>query len=1050
MAKTIEQLIQNRKDMINILKKNHAEDGIKSLLTDLYPDNAHFIYELLQNAEDMNATVVRFELFEDKLNFEHNGTKRDFNLHDIDAITNIGHNAQKKNDPTSIGKFGVGFKAVFAYTSTPEIHSGDYHFKIKDYFIPEFRGVKKVRTVDKDGVKWTKFSFPFNNPKKPIENAKKEITQSLVALDDSSILFLNNIKRIEYILPDASISYVERREDNKPFTDVVYKPLKRKEVITHWLKYSNNIEMTDEQGNLKKLNIAVAYKLEIEKTGTIKVVPIDGKVFIYFPAEKEYSGLNFHINAPFASTVARDSVRNCEDNKRLIKKVANLMTNSISSIKELGLLTPAFLDVLPYDGETPVFYNVFFDYLYTVFQAYPLLPTRYNKDYVSLKDGLVGPAAISTLFLDEDLPVFGYKNKKWIANPLRNTNGDKFIKGLKVQEFSYKEFSGLVSDRRLRLENFVHTKDLRWIKKFYYLCYETKRNMPSIYSFERNKYERIFINALKSMKILQSTDNTHLQFYKSDEIYILPKNETLLNKSTPIIHKQLYSPNNKEDNDIYSFLDMLDVEEYGQEVEINRLIDLYEYKVVESAEYANAILSFAEFHNNWYYRDYEFKGKRIFLGYKNSKLIACDASDIVLLPPYGNEHGSLLLKLYDKATLWDGYAKYLNQDKLSKVIEFIKECGAITHLVIEEQDVYYNPQYRKKLYSSANKNKNASEADYTINNIEEMVKKNDFRISKLIWDTLLSLKDESISVAHNRPNNSATRRECESTLFYYLLNNKWIPNKYGEFYAPGDIYPNDLHNDFRYEKNNKLIQALKLGNNLDNQTKLIKELRQEADKLGFTVIDKDELVEFEKFKEMKKKKAQRNDKFDLDQEMSKLNKNQIGDNVPLLQDDSLGNVKKREKYIEETFEDAKKLTPIQRKIVSRYESSSKEEKHVLFEWYRGKCQICGTSIRDNKGQAHFMAINIFDSKQLPQEIDGSIDLGWNSLCVCPNCAMKYRVCSKEMTDFFKEVEQSKFRDREYGMRELPIKIANEDIKITYAPKHLLSLQTVLNILKNKK
>lgn len=116
MAITLEQLIQNRNDLIEAHRKNNFTDGIHALLTDLYPDTAHFIYELLQNAEDMNATTVRFILESGGIDFEHNGTKRSFNIADIDAITNIGHNSQKKDDPTSIGKFGVGFKAVFAYT----------------------------------------------------------------------------------------------------------------------------------------------------------------------------------------------------------------------------------------------------------------------------------------------------------------------------------------------------------------------------------------------------------------------------------------------------------------------------------------------------------------------------------------------------------------------------------------------------------------------------------------------------------------------------------------------------------------------------------------------------------------------------------------------------------------------------------------------------------------------------------------------------------------------------------------------------------------------
>lgn len=97
------------------LKRAHEEnnfDGLNEVLYKFYPDTAHFIYELLQNAEDMYATVARFTLTENAIEFEHNGTKRSFNLADVDAITNIGNNAEKRNDVTAIGKFGIGFKAV--------------------------------------------------------------------------------------------------------------------------------------------------------------------------------------------------------------------------------------------------------------------------------------------------------------------------------------------------------------------------------------------------------------------------------------------------------------------------------------------------------------------------------------------------------------------------------------------------------------------------------------------------------------------------------------------------------------------------------------------------------------------------------------------------------------------------------------------------------------------------------------------------------------------------------------------------------------------------
>ena len=108
IAKTFEELKEKRQKFIDAAEENNALQGLVSLLTELYPDEAHFIYELLQNAEDAQASEVCFQLYKNGLVFKHNGQKQ-FTLEDVEAITNIGHGT-KKDDPTTIGKFGVGFK----------------------------------------------------------------------------------------------------------------------------------------------------------------------------------------------------------------------------------------------------------------------------------------------------------------------------------------------------------------------------------------------------------------------------------------------------------------------------------------------------------------------------------------------------------------------------------------------------------------------------------------------------------------------------------------------------------------------------------------------------------------------------------------------------------------------------------------------------------------------------------------------------------------------------------------------------------------------------
>ena len=90
MNDEFQQLTEQRSEWVRLGQKMGFNEGLKRLLTDLYPDNAHFIYELLQNAEDAQATRVCFDLSDEMLVFSHDG-KRLFTIKDIDSITSIAN-----------------------------------------------------------------------------------------------------------------------------------------------------------------------------------------------------------------------------------------------------------------------------------------------------------------------------------------------------------------------------------------------------------------------------------------------------------------------------------------------------------------------------------------------------------------------------------------------------------------------------------------------------------------------------------------------------------------------------------------------------------------------------------------------------------------------------------------------------------------------------------------------------------------------------------------------------------------------------------------------
>jgi len=189
-----------RRKWVEANHENGFEEGIKRLLTDLYPDNAHFIYELLQNAEDTGAKEVAFRLFPDRLEFTHDGSRL-FSLRDVESITSIGAST-KRDDPTSIGKFGVGFKAVFAYTTAPTIQSGPFAFTIRDLVVPERHRDESAPYVQ------TRFVIPFNHPGKSNKASTQEVARGLQTMGPETLLFLRHIRKIAFTLPDGSMGWL--------------------------------------------------------------------------------------------------------------------------------------------------------------------------------------------------------------------------------------------------------------------------------------------------------------------------------------------------------------------------------------------------------------------------------------------------------------------------------------------------------------------------------------------------------------------------------------------------------------------------------------------------------------------------------------------------------------------------------------------------------------------------------------------------------------------------------------------------------------------------
>lgn len=219
-------LHKDRTDTADTLEKPSMR-GIWRSVTDKYSDQAHFIYELIQNADDAGAKSARFILEPTRLIFIHNGTNHfsisnpdteeedtvNGKLGDINAITSAA-NSNKPSKENKIGKFGVGFKAVFQYTSTPYIYDTDFKFRIDRYIVPtmvdeDFPGRKNDETL---------FVFPFNHKEKTPQECYTDIAGKLKSLS-CPILFLSHLCDISFEIGDTIGLYGKNIVQTIEYTD---------------------------------------------------------------------------------------------------------------------------------------------------------------------------------------------------------------------------------------------------------------------------------------------------------------------------------------------------------------------------------------------------------------------------------------------------------------------------------------------------------------------------------------------------------------------------------------------------------------------------------------------------------------------------------------------------------------------------------------------------------------------------------------------------------------------------------------------------------------
>jgi hypothetical protein len=345
------------------IRKYGEETAHLAFLADLYPDRTHFIFELIQNAEDAEATVLSFHLRLDRLEVSHDG--RPFTAADVIGICGVVAGT-KKDKLNQIGKFGVGFKSVYAYTRSPEVHCRDEHFTIRDYIRP-------FASPSPDGLRpdETRFVFPFDRPNRPPEVAIKEIAAALQRLELRTILFLRNVQRIEVEGSSVDPATLERTREG--LTVTLCEKGNGRLLTEKWSVWSRCVDPT--QPDLR-VECAFLHSSDSDKPG---LRAVERSPLIAFFATAKETHLGFLIQGPYRTTPGRDNVPEGDDwNRRLVAETALLLRDVLGELRDGRRLNAAVLASLPisalYFGAGTMF-RPLFEASRIAFQELELLPS---------------------------------------------------------------------------------------------------------------------------------------------------------------------------------------------------------------------------------------------------------------------------------------------------------------------------------------------------------------------------------------------------------------------------------------------------------------------------------------------------------------------------------------------------------------------------------------------------------------------------------------------------------------------------------------------------
>ena len=341
--------------------------SIKTLSEDLYNRDTHFIFELIQNAEDNAYTLSEPSLSFHLVKSDPTGTpgsngalivhnnEDGFSRENVDAICKVGQSTKTKIQGY-IGEKGIGFKSVFRVTSKPHIFSKGYRFCLPEhdemtelgYIVPQW--IDDIpKGFDPSG---TTIILPLDKPQFPYESVEK----MLLDIDPVTILFLSKLKEIVVEIESGYRQSIKKDDAQTPLVQVQVeirdRDSKSTEIqgfIVHTRSFDKPLDINPEKRKgIDKRDVSIALPLNSEANSA-------GKAFAYLPVYED-TGLPFLLNADFLLPSSREAIHVDEPwNKWLRDCIPEVFVETFEKCLNLAEFREITYRFIPFESHTAFF-----------------------------------------------------------------------------------------------------------------------------------------------------------------------------------------------------------------------------------------------------------------------------------------------------------------------------------------------------------------------------------------------------------------------------------------------------------------------------------------------------------------------------------------------------------------------------------------------------------------------------------------------------------------------------------------------------------------------